>query len=156
MKLNKRIKNRKMNIDPPRSRLQLYPHEVYFTTNNLTFNNIYAWLGFKTSPSTEVSLLNSLIMPSIPLLDTYTIYWAELLEDNYDYSIPVHTIVCELTCNPQGKIISLFTNEQLRGMGIGTYMLQHVKTKYESLSVSLPPMYQSLSNWFSRQGVKLC
>jgi hypothetical protein len=145
-----------MNVDPPRSRLQLYPHEVYFTTNNLTFNNIYAWLGFKTSPSTEASLLNSYIMPSIPLLDTYTLYWTDELESQYSFGIPNNFIICELTCNTQGKIISLYTYEQVKGMGIGTYMLQYVKTKYESLSVSLPPMYQSLSNWFSKQGVKLC
>jgi hypothetical protein len=144
-----------MNIYPLRSRLQLYPHEVYFTTNNLTFNNIYAFLGFNTRPSTEPSLFNSYIMPSIPLLDTYQLYWTDELESQYSFGIPNNFIICELTCNTQGKIISLYTEEQVRGMGIGTYMLQHVKTKYQSLSASLPPMYQSLSNWFSRQGVTL-
>ena len=144
-----------MNIDAPRSALQLYPHEVFFTTNNLTVNNVFAWLGFKNNPSTEPSVLNSLIMPSIPLLDTYTIYWSEILEDHYDYAIPIHSLVCELTCNTKGKIISMYTCEELRGRGIGTYLLQYVKTKYPSLSVSLPPMYQSCSNWFLRHNVKI-
>jgi hypothetical protein len=144
-----------MNIDPPRSPLQLYPHEVYFTTNNLTVNNMLSWFGLKNRPSTESSLINSYIMPMIPLLDTYTIYWAEVLEDHYDYAIPIHSVACELTCTPQGKIISMYTSDALRGRGIGTYMLQYIKSKYPSLSVSLPPMYQSLSKWFLRHDVTM-
>ena len=144
-----------MNLVEPKSPIHLYPQHVFFSTTNLSFRNKAKWLRMPHPPSQESSWFNTYVMPSMQLVDTYSIYWTDALEETYRLGIPIGHQVCELRCTSSGRILTLYTEPPARQLGIASYILRHSVLQYNKVECYLPMMWIGYQQWLEQNGVEV-